>query len=59
LAVSAPGMLMKDWKVITLSASDISSNGRVIEGKSWKILLNDHWEMVKTDSLHYRLVNHE
>lgn len=59
LTVSAPGMLMKDWKVITLSASDINSNGRVIEGKGWKILLNDHWEMVKTDSLHYRLVNHE
>ena len=55
LTVSAPGMLMKDWKVITLSASDISSNGRVIEGKGWKILLNDHWEMVTADSLHYRL----
>ena len=60
LTVSAPGMLMKDWKVITLSASEgVSNNGQVIEGKGWKILLNDHWEMVKTDSLHYRLVNHE
>jgi hypothetical protein len=32
-------MLMKDWKVITLSAKDISVNGRVIEGKGWKILV--------------------
>ena len=60
LTVSAPGMLMKDWKVITLSASEgVSNNGRVIEGRGWKLLLNDHWEMVKTDSLHYWLVNHE
>lgn len=58
LTVSAPGMLMKDWKVITLPASeDMGINGSVFEGKGWKLQLNEHWAMVKTDSLHYRLVN--
>src|SRR5258708_2100177 len=58
LTVSAPGVLMKDWKAITLPASEsININGRVIEGKGWKLLLNEHWEMVKADSLHYKLVN--
>jgi hypothetical protein len=58
LTVSAPGMLMKDWKVIILSASeDIPMNGSSIEGKGWKLQLNDHWEMVKTDSLHFQLLN--
>jgi hypothetical protein len=58
LTVSAGGMLMKDWKVITLPASEgISNNGQVIEGKGWKLLLNEHWEMIKTDSLQYKLVN--
>jgi len=57
LTVSATGVLMKDWKVITLPASeDIRVNGGVIEGKGWKLQLNEHWEMVKTDSLHFRLV---
>jgi hypothetical protein len=58
LTVSAPGVLMKDWKVITLPASEgMNTSGRVIEGKGWKLLLNEHWEMVKADSLHFKLVN--
>ncbi|HWK04789.1 MAG TPA: hypothetical protein VNS58_14210 [Puia sp.] len=58
LTVSSTGVLMKDWKVITLPASEgISINGRGIEGKGWKLLLNEHWEMVKADSLHFKLVN--
>jgi hypothetical protein len=56
LTVLPPGMLMKDWQVITLSASEgISVNGQVLEGKGWKLMLNDDWKLVKTDSLHYRL----
>jgi hypothetical protein len=58
LTVSAPGMLMKDWKVITLPASeDMRIAGPAVEGKGWKLQLNEHWEMVKTDPLHYTLVN--
>ena len=56
LTVSSGGVLMKDWKVITLPAdADLHIDGRVIEGKGWQLLLNEHWEMVKVDSLHYRL----
>lgn len=58
LMVSATGMLMKDWKVITLPAGgDLNSNGRTIEGKGWKLILNEHWEIIKADSLHFKLVN--
>ena len=58
LIVSINGVLMKDWSVITLSASDgISINGRAIEGKGWKIMLNPGWDMVKNDSLHFGLIN--
>jgi hypothetical protein len=55
--VTAPGMLMKDWKIITLPAEDISVNGRTLEGRGWKLVLNDHWELFKADPLHYRLVH--
>ncbi|HLZ15890.1 MAG TPA: hypothetical protein VKQ08_02575, partial [Cyclobacteriaceae bacterium] len=58
LNVSAPGMLMKDWKVITLPASeDLHANSGVIEGNGWKLVLKDHWELEKADPLHYKLVN--
>lgn len=58
LIVSTNGVLMKDWSVITLSASDgLSINGRAIEGKGWKIMLNPGWDMVKNDSLHFGLIN--
>jgi hypothetical protein len=57
LTVSAPGVLMKDWKVISLPASeDLNINGQTIEGKGWKLLLNEHWAVVKTDPLHFNLV---
>lgn len=56
LTVSPPGMLMKDWKVITLPAGENPGvNGQTIEGKGWKIILNDHWQLMKTDPLHYKL----
>jgi hypothetical protein len=57
LTVSSPGMLMKDWKVITLPAGEgLNVNGRIIEGKGWKISLADHWQMMKIDPLHYKLI---
>lgn len=60
LRVSAPGVLMKDWKVITLPAGeDLKINGRVIEGQGWELQLNEHWEMVKADPLHFKLVHAE
>jgi len=57
LTASAPGVLMKDWQVITLSAEGISQNVKEIDGKGWKLLLNDNWTLTQTDSLHYKLVN--
>jgi hypothetical protein len=57
LIVSAPGMLMKDWEIVTLAAGEgIHTNGNVVEGNGWKLELNEHWEIVKVDSLHSRLV---
>ncbi|HEX6426834.1 MAG TPA: hypothetical protein VF008_04075 [Niastella sp.] len=55
LMVTATGMLMKDWKIITLPADGIYIKDRVIEGKDWKLQLNEHWEMVKVDELHLSL----
>lgn len=58
LTVSAPGLLMKDWQEITLSANDaLTQNGQSIEGPGWKLQLNDNWQMVKVDSLHYKLAS--
>ncbi len=58
LIVSANGMLMKDWKTITLPASgDIKINKGTIEAKGWRLQLNEHWEMIRVDSLHFNLIN--
>jgi len=56
--VSAPGMLMKNWQVITLPVSEgIKQTGQLIEGYGWKLQLNENWQLTKTDALHYQLVN--
>ena len=58
LTVNSTGMLMKDWKVITLPAGEaITENGRIVEGPGWKITLKDNWRLVKLDGMHYGLVN--
>ncbi|HTI08098.1 MAG TPA: hypothetical protein VL832_06065 [Puia sp.] len=60
VTVSSTGVLMKDWKVITLPAPEgIRVNGRWLTGKGWELLLNEHWELVKADALHYKLVMKE
>ncbi|MBB5394151.1 hypothetical protein [Mucilaginibacter sp. AK015] len=55
LTVTAGGMLMKNWQVVTLPAGGISINGQAVEGKGWTITLNPGWKILKTDELHYRL----
>ncbi|WP_183573696.1 hypothetical protein HDF18_08085 [Mucilaginibacter sp. X5P1] len=56
LIVSANGMLMKDWKIVTLPISEgLSINNNVITDKGWKIILKDNCKIVKVDSLHYKL----
>ncbi|MBB6131158.1 hypothetical protein [Mucilaginibacter lappiensis] len=56
LSVTANGMLMKDWKIITLPASEgLNINNRMIECNGWKINLNDGWKVSKVDALHYIL----
>ncbi|WP_259065291.1 hypothetical protein HDF24_01200 [Mucilaginibacter sp. X4EP1] len=58
VTISAPGVLMKNWQVITLSASEgIKQTGQLIEGNGWKLQLNENWQLTKTDALHYQLVN--
>ena len=58
LTVNSTGMLMKDWKVITLPAGEaLTENGRIVEGPGWKIALKDNWRLVKVDGTHYRLVD--
>lgn len=57
LTVSEGGVLMKDWRMITLPAGEsLIIKGQVIEGKGWKITLNADWKIVKNDSLHFGLV---
>jgi hypothetical protein len=58
LTVLEGGVLMKGWSVISLPAGEgISVNGQVIEGRGWKITLQDNWQLLKNDSLHFGLVN--
>jgi len=57
LIVSAGGMLMKDWQVITLSAENIGQNDRTVTGNGWKLVLNQGWELMKVDALHYKLIS--
>ena len=57
LTVSAVGMLMKDWKIISLPASEeLKQDGQLIEGNGWKLTLNDHWKLTKIDPLHFELI---
>ncbi|MES1161083.1 MAG: hypothetical protein ABUM51_10025 [Bacteroidota bacterium] len=57
VTVFSIGVLMKDWKVITLPAPEgIRVNGRSLTGKGWELVLNEHWELVKADALHYQLI---
>ena len=58
LTVSTVGMLMKDWKIISLSASEVlKQDGQIIEGNGWKLTLTAHWELTKIDPLHFELIN--
>jgi len=54
LTVSENGVLMKDWREITLPVDEgIKNAGQTIEGKGWKLILNPGWKMIKTDDLHF------
>ncbi len=55
LTVASNGMLMKDWKVITLSAEGLATQDNVIQGTGWRIVLEDHWKLLKEDDQHYIL----
>ncbi|RAJ82268.1 hypothetical protein CLV59_104493 [Chitinophaga dinghuensis] len=55
LTVASNGMLMKDWKVITLSAEGLTTQDNVIQGSGWKIVLEDHWKLLKEDDQHFIL----
>lgn len=58
LIVTDNGMLMKDWQVITLEASQgITINGQILDGRGWQISLNPRWEIMKADAMHFKLVH--
>jgi len=51
------GMLMKDWKVITLPITDEPAlDSTSISGKGWKLTLNPGWKVIKSDASHYTLI---
>lgn len=53
LLVTSGGVLMKNWKVITLPVNDsLYVKDNIVQGNGWKIVLNENWRLVKTDSLH-------
>ncbi|NIG52857.1 hypothetical protein [Chitinophaga sp. Cy-1792] len=57
LIVTDGGMLMKDWKVVTLSAPEyISVENNTAKGSGWELQLNNGWEIKKDDDLHVVLV---
>jgi hypothetical protein len=52
--VTEGGLLMKDWKVIWLPlSSDPQPSDQLVTGKGWKLALNKGWKIVKSDKLHY------
>lgn len=54
LEVSSDGCLLsKDWSFATIPAAQIVENKNIIQGKSWKLILNDLWEVTQADSIYY------
>lgn len=57
LEVTGGGMLMKDWKLISLPVSnDIKPGESHIESPGWKLTLKPGWKIEKADSMNYRMV---
>ncbi|SHL79780.1 hypothetical protein SAMN05444266_10525 [Chitinophaga jiangningensis] len=57
LIVTNGGMLMKNWKVVTLSTpGHVSLEGNIINGDGWQLQLNSGWRIEQKDSLHAVLV---
>ncbi|MFB6455528.1 hypothetical protein ACE38W_09690 [Chitinophaga sp. Hz27] len=60
LIVSSGGMLMKDWKIVTLSTNDLfSQEDNMVKGKGWQLQLNKNWRIERRDSVHAVLVKEE
>lgn len=60
LRVTSGGLLMKDWKQITLPAKHIQAiNDRIIQGPGWELNLLSNWRVVQKDRLHAILVNED
>jgi len=57
LVVKGGGLLLKDWKTITLSMEDCATNDAgKLTGKGWQLQLINGWKLERADALHYRLV---
>ncbi|RFM29360.1 hypothetical protein [Chitinophaga silvisoli] len=60
LKVVDGGMLMKNWKVITLSTRDsLFVKDNIVHGKGWQLQLNKGWGIEKMDSLQSALIRKE
>lgn len=54
------GMLMKNWKVITLPAMDsLHVKDNIVQGNGWQLQLNKGWRIEKKDSLQSALIRKE
>ena len=57
LEVEGAGMLMKDWKSVSVPVSSerLPTDG-IIQGKGWKLTLNKGWTVQKQDAQHYAVL---
>jgi len=54
------GMLMKNWKVITLPTMDsLHVKDNIVQGNGWQLQLNKGWRIEKMDSLQSALIRKE
>jgi len=57
LVVKGGGLLLKDWKAVTLSMEGFSHpDERSLTGQGWQLQLADGWHLEQGDALHYRLI---
>lgn len=60
LTITNGGMLIKNWRVVTIPARDsLYITANVVEGSGWKIVLEKNWRVEQKDSLHIVLTKQE
>ncbi len=60
LKVSSGGMLLKDWRTVTIPFGPLPDlTARQLSGDGWTLELAAGWQLVKTDDLHYKLTRRD